>query len=361
MKRKAWLPGILGLALAAGGAQAQTPRQPTNNGAQTPGGFFIRNRETGQQPFMQNGVVFQFIPGVGFVPSESLRGFAVPAQRGQGGAVVDPRFSGGSGTNPNFGAGFGANNFGAGANTGPFGGDPRFNSGGLFGNGTFTSVSPGATIIPPNGSGGYYGGYFGDPTWTGGSYGVPQDRVVFVPVPTLPAKPLWKYTGWKGRFRGPGEARERANQGSPRVDDRDDSEESDEPKGRVVGAAATRDQQRLARRAQDLMSNRSMREGTVISIGATGVLVRYSVDGEMRSYRFPTDEVFFFRPSGAMESASTAPAELESGDRVLVPDPVGREARVSVAGTRQTQGITKRAVSARAKSAPKRAGRTRSR
>jgi len=97
---------------------------------------------------------------------------------------------------------------------------------------------------------------------------------------------------------------------------------------------ATPDQTRLASRAQEIMANRPMREGLVVSIDGGTVDVTYTCDGKSRQDTFPAGEVFFFRTSGALATAANANGALHIGDRVLVACET-EQPRQAVAGSRQ--------------------------
>jgi hypothetical protein len=97
---------------------------------------------------------------------------------------------------------------------------------------------------------------------------------------------------------------------------------------------------RVAQRASAVMANRPLVPGTVTAVGATGIQVRYQIDGEMRTRRFPVTEVFFFN-NDDLAAADTAPGLLRVGDRVMVP---AEEAREAVAGSRQIQRSNNRGI-----------------
>jgi hypothetical protein len=105
------------------------------------------------------------------------------------------------------------------------------------------------------------------------------------------------------------------------------------PGAEVRRAPATPDQARLAAYAQQLMANRPMREGLVVSVNGDTVDVSYQCNGESRQDTFPAGEVFFFRPSGALTTASMT-RTLKVSDRVLVACEAERP-RQAVAGMRQ--------------------------
>jgi hypothetical protein len=107
----------------------------------------------------------------------------------------------------------------------------------------------------------------------------------------------------------------------------------DEPIGEVRGGGTSPTQVKLASRLQDVMQDRPLREGKVLSIGATGAQVRYEVDDEVRTSRFPVEEVFFFQRNGAIASAATDPNLVRVGTQVLIPQPLIRqEPRQSITG-----------------------------
>jgi hypothetical protein len=105
----------------------------------------------------------------------------------------------------------------------------------------------------------------------------------------------------------------------------------------VVNVAEVNPQQiRLADHMEDVMENRPLTEGTVISLHDRDVVVRYLSRGVVTVERFPMGNVFFFHNGGTLATASTGGRMLQPGDEVLIPLPttVSIE-RQSVAGSRQ--------------------------
>lgn len=101
----------------------------------------------------------------------------------------------------------------------------------------------------------------------------------------------------------------------------------------VKTASADPQQLKVVERAEDLMENRPLREGQVVRIGATGVTVKYEVNGDYRTERFPVGQVFFFQ-NDKLAALDTAPSALREGDRVMIPESV-QEPREAVAGSRE--------------------------
>src|SRR6185503_17683248 len=117
------------------------------------------------------------------------------------------------------------------------------------------------------------------------------------------------------------------------------------------------DQERIAKRMQDLMAERPFREGVVASVSARSVSVRYQVARESRAARFAPDEVFFFQPDGRAATAASQPGLLHTGDRVLVPTPRGEAPDEAAAAPTPEGGLRDgavviRPVPARPKAAP---------
>jgi len=106
-----------------------------------------------------------------------------------------------------------------------------------------------------------------------------------------------------------------------------------EPIGEVRGGETSPTQVRLASRLHEVMEDRPLREGRVVSIGATAAQVRYEADGEVLTSRFPVEEVFFFQRNGSIASAATDPNLIRVGSQVLIPQPlIRREPRQSITG-----------------------------
>jgi hypothetical protein len=99
-------------------------------------------------------------------------------------------------------------------------------------------------------------------------------------------------------------------------------------------AASDPDQLRMAQRVENIMGNRPLREGRVTAIGATGVVVHYDLNGTMKTERFSPDQAFFFDENGRLATIASSPGSVSIGDRVMIPTE-GRQIRQSVAGSRQ--------------------------
>jgi hypothetical protein len=112
-----------------------------------------------------------------------------------------------------------------------------------------------------------------------------------------------------------------------------DTQIDEEPIGEVRGGEPTNRQVRLASWLQDVMQDRPLREGKVISIGATAAQVRYRMDGEIKTDRFPVEEVFIFQNDGEIATAATDPNLIKVGTEVLIPQPLVRsELKQSITG-----------------------------
>ncbi len=92
---------------------------------------------------------------------------------------------------------------------------------------------------------------------------------------------------------------------------------------------------RASRQIQDVMENRAITEGELIRLGATGAQVRITLNGEVRTERYPIENVFFFGSDGRLTTAAQAPDLVVPGASVLVPVPAGTETE-QVAGSRET-------------------------
>lgn len=99
-------------------------------------------------------------------------------------------------------------------------------------------------------------------------------------------------------------------------------------------APRTVDQERTARRAQEVMAERPLREGTVVRMDNQQVRIRFSNRGTDQEDSVPTKEVFFFRKDGGIVTAANSAELLQTGDKVLFPDPTAQP-RSAVAGERQ--------------------------
>jgi hypothetical protein len=104
--------------------------------------------------------------------------------------------------------------------------------------------------------------------------------------------------------------------------------------GEIRSAPADPEQLRMAQRVENIMENRPLREGQVTAIGASGVVVRYDLNGQMKTERFSVDQAFFFDESGRLATISSAPGSVSVGDRVMIPTE-GSRPRQAVAGSRE--------------------------
>jgi hypothetical protein len=126
--------------------------------------------------------------------------------------------------------------------------------------------------------------------------------------------------------------------------------------GEIRGGKTDAQQVKLAGWLTDVMEDRPLREGKIVSMGATGAQVRFTADGEVQTARFPVEEIFFFKRDGALATAASEPSILRTGSQVLIPQPMIRRPdsvarqgdvniysesntiRESVAGSRQELG-----------------------
>jgi len=111
-------------------------------------------------------------------------------------------------------------------------------------------------------------------------------------------------------------------------------------------------QAEVALNAEELMNQRPLREGTVTRAAAANLDVRVHTDASDQVHTYPAGEVFFFRTNGAIATAATAPNTLRTGDRVLVPEPLAKEPRAAVAGSREATAPGAGTTSVRGSSTP---------
>lgn len=288
------------LALVVAPVQAQTFPDPAAAGANQGGMGW-----TG--PLFIGGTPFQFVPGVGFVP--------------QGTTTL-------------------ANGY---ANSDPLG----FNSGFVPG------VASGFLFNP------YLYGISGPYT------NYPNLRRTPGLVPTGAVPPVWNAAVAANRARAQANGRSgrrqaRARSAAPRIPTEIAAARGTRiERERVAGSrqestsgpatmtrAEKEDELRASHRIETLMRNRPITEGELIRLGATGAQVRITINGEVRTERYPVENVFFFADDGRLATAFQAPDEVVPGARVLVPIPI-TEATVTttpaagsvterVAGSRQT-------------------------
>lgn len=293
-----------------------------------------------------NGLVpigpLQFQPGVGFVPTGFVSPFA-----GLGASTLVP--NGPLQFVP--GVGFQATAYGTPA------GQPL----------PTTTVPGTGGFLPPvtnPGYGGYYGGGGYGPYYSGTLVGFPRMGYV--------AQPGFGLAGYRGsvpiiginvpagglaarttprvtRTRvssgavlptevamAPGTRMPRQLVAGRRQEARDTDERSGEEKPTITPSFTSQvdpQQIRLANRMENVMEDRPLTEGTVVTVGATGVLVRYEQDGEFRTERFRPAQVFFFHKhaqDSRLASAETDPDYVRKGDRVLVPIAESDPPRISV-------------------------------
>lgn len=248
--------------------------------------------------------------------------------------------------------------------------DPRLNVNGSS-LGFTPGVTPGNQFVPGNGFGsGYFynpWGYSGPLVDTTGAYAAAQNpgfrRMGGIPIAGVNSPPLQP-----GRFRvtrivdgGSGSGYDYASRaradalsgtGNPAVAPSRGSGVSNEQLNQSVNVSEIDPQQiRVVNRMEDVMDNRPLTEGMVMSLGSGTVSVRYTQDGNLRVQSFPAAQVFYFQSGGGMATASMANGALQPGDRVLIPVPAQSTIiRQSVAGSRQesrSNGGTRRTSPAR--------------
>lgn len=345
------LPAAL-LALAGAPVKAQTFPDPAAAGANlggTAGGAGAGGiGATGgigtgtTQPFFIGGTPFNFVPGLGFFPQGATN-------LGNGFVFGDP-FA--------FNNGFGVNSgFVNGLNNG-------------FNNGFGTSFTPG------------FGGGFGFSPFFYGQTGPYSTNLPYLQTNTgmrLPAgavPPIWNAAVAANRARaaarGTSSRRQaRARTASPRIPtevavapgtrfDREmvaGSRQESTSSAPTMTKAEKEDEMRASYRIDTLMRDRPITEGELIRLGASGAQVRITTNGEVRTERYPMENVFFFGDDGRLATALQAPDEVTPGARVLVPVPtsepdmtitpvMGSIVTERVAGSRQT--ATKKATTKKA-------------
>jgi len=304
--------------LLGSGAGAQVNTGAPQSGIQGPlqfvpgrGFISVQNGFTGPIPGP-----LQFVPGVGFVPSA----LSTAPQPGQTGFQFVP------------GQGFIPQTTGTDS--------VQFVPGlGLVsGNSTVPVISQSGVNVPQFvGStgigGGYYGGYYA-PTYYGtGYYG-----------PGYYYDPTWGY-GYSGPVPGTGVLYRFGGGPNPPVVLPSAAVPTSAPKGgpaTTVTRTPSIDPQELqaAQRMEDIMENRPVTDGTVVSLGATTAKIRYQVDGRTREALLPLENVFFFGPNErtgrtTLQTVAGAAGKVGVGDEVMIPIQSGGEIRSAVAGSRQ--------------------------
>lgn len=252
---------------------------PNNFGPVGPNNF------GGVAPGTNFGLGTTFVPGAGFVTTDQFL-------QNNGVSAVSPGFY--PGFYPGYTSGY-------------------FNPGGFYGGGY-----------------GPYGGYGYGPTYdTSGSFDssqyLPRPRGMSSVVPTLgiSAPPLRPGRNARIAGRRMGGVRQRV------------AGSRQELTGMEYVNQIKPQQVKLASRMEDVMDDRPITEGTVTDINGTGILVRYEVDGEPKIMRFTPGQVFFFHRNGDLATAAVEPGSVRTGSKVLIPIPINREPRQSVAGSRQ--------------------------
>ena len=336
MRYKLLLSAAVAALVAGSAAQAQTTGTTGTTGGRTTG-TGVNQSGTGVNQF---GSVttspFSWVPGVGFVPNGTT------------------------------GAGaFGTNQFSGqvGANGQPLFGNQQVvidpTTGQAFTNGFSNNEFGGFDFVPGYGTGFYpgYGGYGYGPTYSG---------------PLVDVRGAWNQnngggfrgTGWNGtgiptlglnvRPGGvrlpPSMVRVKLTQDAytptTRVAGSRQETRIESETGEIRGGQVNTKQVKLAGWLGDVMEDRPLREGKVISMGASGAQVRFTASGEVRTERFPVEEIFFFKKNGELATAATDPSMLHTGSRVLIPQPMVQRPdsvtqqgdgniRSSVAGSRQ--------------------------
>ena len=322
------IAGVIGTAVAAqntgttGTTGTAAGTSPITNGAIAP------------------GAAATYVPGVGLVPNTPtiLNGRILPNLFNQG-TILPNQFS----LNPNFN---GTNTFNQqtplqqidpfGQTTGTTNGISSGFANGVFGNGIGSTGS----TVPTNTFGfggfpGYGGGYYGygpsgpleDATglWGNGvnmtipppPYHPARVPILGVNVPVTPIGARAAYTGNRT-----GASMRRLSSNGPSGSMQALTAPSDVQE-RVAGSRQelrqSAEQTEVVNRMQEVMNNRPLREGTVVTTGATAYKVRYHADGASHTERVPVADVFFFQGDGELASAATKPGAIHAGDRVLIP------------------------------------------
>lgn len=318
MKYRFFLTAAIAALVAGSAAQAQTSR--TTTGANT-----VTNGTTAGTVNQFGNVTtspFTWVPGVGFV------------------------------ANGTTGAGaFGLNQFGAnqlGANGLPLFGSQQFavdpTTGLPITNGFVNNGFNGFDITGGLGTGFYpgYGGYYGyGPAYSGPLVDVrgawmQNNGVGFrgtgwngTGIPTLglnvrpggvrlpPSRVRVKLTQDPNPTRNTPTTRVAGSRQETRMSMRSESET-----GEIRGGQVDEKQVKLAGWLGDVMEDRPLREGKVVSLGASGAQVRFTASGEVRTERFPVEEIFFFKKNGELATAATDPSMLRTGSQVLIPQPM---------------------------------------
>lgn len=332
------IAGLIGTAVAAqntgttGVAGSSAGANPITNGAIAP------------------GAAATYVPGVGLVPNTPtiFNGRILPNLFNQGG-ILPNQFS----LNPNF---TGTNTFNQqtplqqidpfGQTTGTTNGVSSGFTNGVFGNGTGFPGTVGTTNTFGLGTGypGYGGGYYGygpsgplfDATglWGNGvNLTIPPPPYHPARVPILgvnvPVTPIGARNAYMGNQTGASMRRLSSNGPSGSMQALTAPGDVQE---RVAGSRQeirqSAEQSEVVNRMQEVMNNRPLREGTVVTTGATAFKVRYRADGMNHTERVPVADVFFFRGDGELASAATRPGAIHAGDRVLIPQATPKHASI---------------------------------
>jgi hypothetical protein len=294
------------------------------------------------------GAAATFVPGVGLVPNTPtiFNGRILPNLFNEG-SILPNQFS----LNPGF---TGAPTFNQqtplqmidpfGQTTGTTNGINSGFANGVFPNGTgfpstFTGTNPtlgvGGGFFPGFGFG--FSGPLVDVTglWGNGvnmtipppPYHPARVPILGVNVPVAPVGSQNVYTGTRG-----GASMRRLSSNRPSVSMQALAAPSDVQE-RVAGSRQelrqSAEQSEVVNRMQEVMNNRPLREGTVVTTGATAFKVRYHADGVSHTERVPVEDVFFFQGDGQLSSAATRPGALHAGDRVLIPQASHKSASIA--------------------------------
>lgn len=245
-------------------AQAQVPQPPPAGGSRisqspgTTGSTDGRGNALPGQPFFFDGSFFQFVPGLGFVPTDS---FGTP--------LFDPSSNFRSGSSffiPN--SGFGDFN-------------PFFNP---WLGGVFPVPNPGRPVTPGEVTAdSLMRGYFG--------------RRTMVPVAGINAPPLGQRsarstTGTRSRVLREGTA------------------------------STSQEKALTANRIEAIMDRSALVEGRTMASDNGTISVRLGSKGTMVTRSYPAHMVFFIEADGDLTSASKADARVDAGQRVFVPEPI---------------------------------------
>ena len=336
---KRLIPAVLTLVLAASSLEAQTARTvgvpaPRSGRTSSPAiaGYALAasaaalSTRLARQPFVFNGRLFQFVPGIGFVPWETFNTGPETLPVPTANSFVPPANTYVP-VAPN--AGFiTSGRFGIRANLFP-------SQGVAPGTDLLYRFVPGTGFVPVHSAGIQYRSGTERPG-AGPTAGMQGTYLFVLGVGFVPAGAIGRGSVHAPRITVTARARDKGAASSRPGTSRSRTSGGLE----IRKPASDPDQARLLRRMQRLMESRPLTAGEVVQVGATAVRVRYEVDGRARTGSVPVNDVFFFRSNprtGRRElaTAATLPGELAPGDRTLIPLGTRDEPQQRVAGSRQ--------------------------